>query len=389
VGDGPLSGVKVVEIAALGAVPHAVMMLADAGADVVRVDRPVGPSDADDLVARGRRGNAVTRGRRSLTVDLKHESGAEVVLELVARADVFVEGFRPGVAERLGLGPDACFAVNAALVYGRLTGWGRVGELAPRAGHDINYLALSGSLAAIGPADRPPPVPLNLVADFGGGSMQLAFGIAAALVDARTSGRGRIVDAAMVDGVATQTTYIHSMRAAGTWVDARSSNVLDGGAPFYGVYETSDGGWVAVGAIEPAFYEQLVAGLEFDPDELPPQLDRSSWPATKVKFAERFATRSRAEWAERFAGVDACVTPVLTMEEAPSHPHLAANGTFVDIAGVVQPAPTPRFDGHRSTPTPPVAAGVGGREALADWGVDDADVERWCRDGVVHLVDGQ
>jgi len=386
VSEGPLAGIRVVEIAALGAVPHAVMMLADAGADVIRIDRPVDTA-SDDLIERGRRGNAVTRGRRSIGVDLKHELGSEVVLALASRADVVVEGFRPEVAERLGIGPNACLAVNSSLVYGRLTGWGRMGELAQQAGHDINYLALSGTLSAIGPSDRPPPVPLNLVADFGGGSMQLAFGVAAALVDARASGRGRVVDAAMVDGVATQTTYIHSMRAAGTWVDERSSNVLDGGAPFYSVYGTADGGWMVVGAIEPTFYRQLVEGLELDPNELPPQLDRSSWADTRARFAERFATRTRLEWEQRFAGSDACVTPVLTMGEAPRHPHLVENGTFVEVGGVVQPAPTPRFDGRRSNPGRPRAPGVGGLEALDEWGVDPADVERWCRDGAVYLAE--
>lgn len=385
---GPLAGIRVVELAALGAVPHAAMMLADAGADVLRVDRLESDNESADLVERGRRGNAVMRGRRSVAVDLKHPEAAAFVLDLVRHAHVLLEGFRPGVAERLGVGPEACLAAQPALVYGRLTGWGRDGPLANLGGHDINYLAVSGTLAGMGPADRPPPVPLNAIADFGGGSMQLAFGVVAALVHAAQSGRGQVVDAAMVDGAASLATYIHSMRGAGTWIDERESNVLDGGAPFYRVYATSDGRFMAVGAIEPKFYEALLLGLGFDIDELPPQLDRASWPATREKFRSRFESRTRDEWVQTFARLDACVSPVLTMHEAPEHDHLASRGSFISVAGVVQPAPVPRFgDSVPSVPSPPAASGVGGRQALGEWGFDESHIQDLTRKGVVHLAD--
>ena len=295
------------------------MMLADAGADVLRIERRRPAGEPADLIERGRRGNAVTRSRRSIGLDLKQPAAQAFVLELVVAADIVLEGYRPGVAERLGIGPDACLAANPAVVYGRLTGWGRSGPLADRAGHDINYLALSGTLGAIGPADAPPPIPLNLIADFGGGSMQLAFGVLAALTAALRTGQGQVVDAAMIDGAASLATYVHSMRAAGTWVDDRQSNVLDGGAPFYAVYATADGGYVAVGAIEPQFYTALVAGLGLQVEELPPQLDRSQWSATKQVFSDRFASKTRDDWERHFEGTDACVTPVLTMAEAPQH----------------------------------------------------------------------
>ncbi|MEO7369657.1 MAG: CaiB/BaiF CoA-transferase family protein [Ilumatobacteraceae bacterium] len=385
---GPLAGIRVVELAALGAVPHAAMMLSDAGADVLRIDRPETSDAAFDLIERGRQGNAVTRGRRSVAVDLKQPDAASFVLELVRRSHVFLEGFRPGVAERLGVGPDACLAVQPSLVYGRLTGWGRDGPLAGFGGHDINYVALSGTLAAMGPADRPPPVPLNVVADFGGGSMQLAFGVVAALVEATRTGRGQVVDAAMVDGAASLATYIHSMRGAGTWVDQRESNVLDGGAPFYGVYETSDHRFIAVGAIEPQFYQALIEGLGFACDDLGPQLDRDSWPTTRQLFRGRIATRTRDEWVGVFAGIDACVTPVLTMHEATEDEHLRDRGSFLSVGGVVQPAPVPRFGSSpHPTPAAPVSSGVGGRAALAEWGVDEMFVEAMIDQGVVTLAD--
>lgn len=384
--QGPLAGVRVVEVAALGALPHAAMTLADAGADVLRIDRlPRLSGTDDDIVSRGRRHNVVTRGRRSVGVDLKQPEGVDAVLSLVQRADVFLEGFRPGVAERLGVGPDVCLAVNPQLVYGRLTGWGRVGVLGPRAGHDLNYLALSGSLGAMGVPGEPPPVPLNLVADFGGGSMQIVFGVVAALLQVAMTGEGQVVDAAMVDGVAHQTAYIHSMRAAGTWLDERRSNVLDGGAPFYATYLTSDGGAVAVGAIEPEFYAQLLAGLGLEGTELPHQLDRSRWPELRELFAATFRTRSRAEWEEVFAGTDACVTPVLTLAEAPSHPHLQERNTFVEVSGVIQPAPVPRFhDADPRPPDPPAEPGTRGREALLEWGIEESVVDEWLAAG--HLA---
>ncbi len=383
-GRGPLSGIRVVELAALGAVPHAAMMLADAGADVLRIDRRPDPTTADDIVERGRRGNAVTRSRRSLIADLKHPDAANAVLGIVARADVVLEGFRPGVTERLGIGPADCLAVNPAIVYGRLTGWGRTGPLAARAGHDINYLALSGTLGAIGAPGELPQVPLNVIADFGGGSMQLAFGVVAALVEALRTGRGQVVDAAMLDGVASLTTYVHSMRAAGTWNDERASNVLDGGAPFYGTYATSDGRAMAVGAIEPAFYAALLRGLELDPASLPAQLDRDAWPAVRELIAQRFRTRTMVEWEAAFDGVDACVTPVLTMGEAPTHDHVVAHGTFTRVDGVVQPAPTPRFgNGDPVAPRAPVPPGTNGLAALEEWGVAAAAVDGWLASGAI------
>jgi alpha-methylacyl-CoA racemase len=383
---GPLSSVRVLEFAAVGAVPHAAMMLSDAGADVLRLDRLTPGGDPGDLIARGRSGNAVNRGRRSVAVDLKHPQAAALVLDLVDRADVLLDGFRPGVLERLGVGPEPCLGRNPALVYGRLTGWGQSGPLSAAAGHDINYVGLSGTLSAIGPADQPPAIPLNLLADFGGGSNVLAFGVVAALIEARATGRGQVIDAAMVDGAASLATYIHSMRSAGTWVDARQSNVLDGGAPFYNVYETSDAGYMAVGAIESQFYALLVEGLGFAAGELPDQLDRTAWPAMREQFRQRFASRTRDEWCQVFDGVDACVTPVLSMQEAPYHPHLLANSSFVNVDGAMQPAPVPRFMGHTSNvPAAPVAAGIGGRHALADWGLDAAWVDAAVAGGAVAV----
>ena len=382
----PLAGIRVIELEALGAVPHAAMMLADAGADVLRIERRRPAGEPADLIERGRRGNAVTRSRRSIGLDLKQPAAQAFVLELVVAADIVLEGYRPGVAERLGVGPDACLAANPAVVYGRLTGWGRSGPLADRAGHDINYLALSGTLGAIGPADAPPPIPLNLIADFGGGSMQLAFGVLAALTAALRTGQGQVVDAAMIDGAASLATYVHSMRAAGTWVDDRQSNVLDGGAPFYSVYATADGGYVAVGAIEPQFYTALVAGLGLQVEELPPQLDRSQWSATKQVFSDCFASKTRDDWERHFEGTDACVTPVLTMAEAPQHNHVRARTTFVEVGGVVQPAPVPRFSqAPTALPTAPVATGVGGRSAVLEWGIPAERVQQLVDGDVLQL----
>jgi alpha-methylacyl-CoA racemase len=386
--SGPLDGVRVVELAATGAVPFAAMVLADAGADVLRIDRPdPDPAAPPDLITRGRRGNAVGRNRRSVAVDLKRPGAAGFVVDLAARADVVLEGFRPGVAERLGIGPDACLDRNPALVYGRLTGWGRTGPLAQRPGHDINFLALSGTLSAVGPAAERPLPPLNLLADFGGGGMMLAFGVLAALVESAASGRGQVVDAAMVDGAASLATYIHSMRAAGTWVDRREANVLDGGAPFYGTYATADGGYMAVGAVEEPFYRELLAGLGLDPAALPDRLDRDAWPELQRCFAERFATRTRAEWTAVFDRLEACVTPVLSMAEAPEHPQLRERGAFTTAGGVVQPALVPRFGAHGiGPPRAPAEPGEGGQDALRDWGLDDALVEDLVAGGVVQVA---
>lgn len=333
---GPLAGVRVLELAGLGPAPFGCMVLADLGADVLRIDRPGGsPFDVPH--------DPLARSRRRLELDLKVDGSRQTVLDLAVRADVLVEGFRPGVAERLGLGPADCEARNPRLIYARMTGWGQTGPLAGDVGHDINYLALSGVLHQIGPAGMAPVPPLNLVADFGGGGMLLALGVCAALVERQQSGRGQVVDVAMAEGAALLGAFTAGLRAAGQWSDDRGTNLLDGGAPFYRTYETSDGRYVAVGAIEPQFYAALLAGLELAEVDLPGQHDRSGWPRLHALFATTFAVRTRAEWANRFAGTSACVTPVLAPDEAPEHPHNVARGTFVDIGGVIQPGAAPRF----------------------------------------------
>lgn len=336
---GPLHGLKVVEIVGIGPGPFAAMMLADMGADVIRIDR----ADRVGHDGDGARLDFLARGRESVGVDLKHPEGIATVLRLVAQSDALIEGFRPGVMERLGLGPSECLLRNPALVYGRMTGWGQSGPLAQRAGHDINYIAIAGALHAIGRAGQPPVPPLNLVGDFGGGAMLLAFGVLCALRQAQLSGHGQVVDAAMVDGSALLMTMAYSMQAVGFHHDERGVNLLDSGAHFYECYETADGKHVAVGAIEPQFYAQLLHGLELDPKTLPPQLDRTRWPEMKLRFAEIFKTRTRAQWTERFAGTDACVAPVLSMSEATTDAHMRARRSFVEVDGQLQPAPAPRF----------------------------------------------
>ncbi|OQW38829.1 MAG: carnitine dehydratase [Proteobacteria bacterium SG_bin5] len=363
---GPLAGIRIVEFAGIGPGPFAAMMLADNGADVVRIDRPGGGPFAKsglDLMA---------RGRRSIALDLKAEDDRALALALIARADGLIEGNRPGVMERLGLGPAEALAAKPALVYGRMTGWGQSGPLAPRAGHDLNYLALTGALHAIGPADRPPPPPLNLIADFGGGAMLLAFGMLAALLHARASGVGQVVDAAMIDGVIAQTTLFHAMRAMGAWGAARGANLLDGGAPFYRCYACACGGYVAVGAIEPQFFALLRQGLGLadDPD-FAAQHDRARWPAMADKLASAFAAQPRDHWAALFAETDACVTPVLRFDEVAEHPHLAARQAIVAAHGVPQPAPAPRYG---ATPTalgaPPPKPDADRASILNDWGIE-------------------
>jgi alpha-methylacyl-CoA racemase len=364
--DGPLAGLRIVELAGIGPGPHAAMLLADLGADVVRVDR-LGTN-----VPTGGRLNWVVRGRRSVTADLKDPAGLELALKLVRRADVLIEGFRPGVTERLGIGPDQCLELNPRLVYARMTGWGQDGPLAARAGHDINYISLTGMLHAIGQAGGPPVVPLNLVGDFGGGSAYLVIGILAALTERQRSGRGQVVDAAIVDGVSSLGQLIWSKRATDGWSDERGTNLLDSGAPFYGVYECADGRHVAVGAMEPQFYAILLAGLGLDPGALPGQHDRASWPLLRKRFASVFATRARDDWTAVFAGGDACVTPVLSLAEAPAHPHLAARGTLVEHGGVVQAGVAPRFS--RSTvgqPGVPPEPGADTAAVLRDWCADE------------------
>ncbi|HEY8081656.1 MAG TPA: CaiB/BaiF CoA-transferase family protein, partial [Acidimicrobiales bacterium] len=334
---GPLSGVRIVELAGIGPAPYACMLLADAGADVLRLDRP-GPPPTEEP-----HWDLLNRSRPSVAIDLKHPDAPGVVLDLVSSADALIEGMRPGVAERLGLGPGPCLERNPRLVYGRMTGWGQDGPLANAVGHDIDYIAVSGALHAIGRAGERPLPPINLVGDFGGGGMLLAFGVVAALYEARGSGYGQVVDAAMTDGSASLMTMAHSFLAAGLSSEERGTNLLDTGAHFYEVYETSDGRYVAVGAIEPRFYAALLEGLGLDAGELPRQMDSSSWPQMKARFAELFAQRSRDEWEVHFAGTEACVAPVLSPLEAPDHAHNAARGTFVEVAGVRQPGPAPRF----------------------------------------------
>lgn len=352
---GPLAGVKVIELGGIGPGPHAGMVLTDLGADVVRVRRPGGlqmPAENVDLLHRGKR-----------VVDLDVKKDPAALLTLVAKADVLIDAFRPGTCERLGIGPDDCAAVNPRLIFARITGWGQHGPLAQTAGHDINYLSQTGALSAIGYRDRPPVVPLNLVADFGGGSMLVLLGIVAALYEREHSGRGQVVDAAMVDGVAVLTQVAWTMKSTGALRDERESFLLDGSAPFYRTYETADGKHMAVGAIEPQFYAQLLAGLGLSADELPAQMDRAAFPELRRLFAERFARRTRDEWAEIFSGTDACVTPVLTWSEASRSDHLRARSTLVQANGVDQAAPAPRFS---RTPAGPVGAPPQAATALID-----------------------
>jgi alpha-methylacyl-CoA racemase len=350
----------VIELAGIGPAPFAGMLLADLGADVVRVDRPGGPA----LAVVPPEQDVLGRGKRSVALDLKHPDGVRRVLDLVAVSDLLLEGMRPGVAERLGVGPDECLARQPALVYGRMTGWGQDGPAAGTAGHDITYVAVSGALGASAPPSDPPMPPLNLLGDFAGATY-LVVGLLAALHAAKTSGAGQVVDAAMVDSTAHLTTMFHGLLAAGAWTDRPGSNLLDGGAPFYGTYRTADGGWMAVGALEPAFYDDLVHRLGIETAD---RTDPSTWPVLRQRIADVFATRTRDEWTEEFADSDACVAPVLGLGEATRHPHLVARGTFVEHGGVVQPAPAPRFS---RTPGAldrlPPAAGQHTDEVLDEW----------------------
>ncbi|RKQ86295.1 alpha-methylacyl-CoA racemase [Solirubrobacter pauli] len=365
--SGPLHGVRVIEIASIGPGPFAAMLLADLGADVIRIDRAGG---AGNPLGEGA-WNFLHRGRRSAAVNLKHDGGRELVLRLCERADALVEGFRPGVMERLGLGPDAALARNPKLVYGRMTGYGQDGPLSARAGHDINYISIAGVLGAIRRTGEKPLFPLNLVGDFGGGGMLLALGVVAAVLEARTSGQGQVVDAAMVEGSALLATMVHAMHAAGLWNDAPGTNLLDSGAPFYEVYETSDGRHMAVGALEPQFYAELLRLLELDPEAFP-QWDQPRWPEYKARFAAVFATRTRDEWAARLEGEEACATPVLGLTEAPAHPHNVARGTFTTVDGRLQPAPAPRFSRTPAVISGPASEpGADTDAVLGDWGIDD------------------
>lgn len=387
--SGPLSGIKIIELAGIGPAPFTCMMLADAGAQVLRLERaPAGAVEAGEEFAKSGAGSywdLLNRSRSSVGIDLKNPDALELVLGLVEQADGLIEGFRPGVAERLGVGPEDCFARNKRLVYGRMTGWGQDGPMASMAGHDIDYIAIGGALWSLGRADSAPVPPLNLVGDFGGGGMLLAFGMVAALLEAARSGEGQVVDAAMVDGAASLMTMIHAFHRHGLWNDERGANMLDTGAPFYEVYETSDGKWMAVGGIEAQFYAELIRGLGLEGDtSFPSQMSRDQWPAMKARFAEIFKSKTRDEWSAIFDGTDACVVPVLSPWEAHLHPHNVARSTFVEVDGTVQPAPAPRFSRTPSSiskpPSPPGADTV---SALVEWGIAEDAVKKLRESGAL------
>ena len=385
---GPLDGVRVLEMAGLGATPFGVMLLADLGADVVRIDRPAKAAASTYEQARAAadpRKSVLDRGRRSVVVDLKQPDGIDLVLRLVESADVVVEGYRPGVMERLGLGPDVCLARNPRLVYGRLTGWGQEGPLAQRAGHDITYIALAGALRNVARKGQPPLPPLSLVGDMGGGGMLLALGVVAALFESRSSGSGQVVDAAMVDGASTLLAMYFGLLAQGRWRDEAGVNFGDTGAPYYDVYETSDGGYLAVGPLEGQFYDEMLQRMGIDPAELPSRDDEAQWPLLREFLAQRFAERTRDEWEKIFDGSDACVAPALSFTEAPRHPHLVARSTYVERDGLVQPAPSPRFSRTPSElPKPAPQRGEHADAALHDWGVQDDDVAQWRQSGALR-----
>ncbi len=362
---GPLTGIKVIEIAGIGPGPWCAMMLSDMGAEVVRIDRK-------SAAGQGSPYNVLNRGRRSIALDLKTPAAIAALLDMVEKADVLMEGFRPGVMERLGLGPEICLQRNPRLVFGRMTGWGQTGPLANAAGHDINYISLSGVLHSIGrPGENPVP-PLNLVGDFGGGGMLLAFGIVCAILQARESGSGQVVDAAMTDGSALLMAAIYGMKAMGAWTNDKGTNILDGGAPFYDAYQCSDGRWISLGSIEPQFYALLRDKAALTDDTFDDQMNRENWPPTKAALAAVIKTKSRAEWCEIMEGSDVCFAPILDLDEAPRHPHNAARKTFVEVEGVMQPNAAPRFS---RTPgaiqSPPPKAGENTEDALRDWGFDD------------------
>ena len=382
---GPLTGFRILEIPSIGPTQFAGMALGDLGAEVLRLDRATSVAAGSGMIPASPYAS-LDRNRRSMGIDLKHPRGAETVLTLCESADVLIEGFRPGVAERLGIGPDVALERNPRLVYGRMTGWGQEGPLAHDVGHDINYIALAGVLAHIGTAGGPPVPPINLVGDFGGGGLLLAFGILAALLERGQSGKGQVIDAAMIDGAAMQMSVFVGMSAMGFWSDERGTNLLDGGAHFYGVYGTSDGQWISIASYEPQFYAELVQllgplGIPLDPAT---QMDQSTWPGLKAQMADLFRTRTRAEWEQFFAGHDVCFAPVLTMNEARAHPHNVARSTFLEVEGAPQPAPAPRV---RRSPgagaRPPVIPGSDTDAALADWGFDAATIAELREQGAV------
>ena len=382
---GPLRGLKIIELAGIGPCPMCAMLLAELGADVVRVDRLTDSGLGIDMAPEH---HLLNRSRPSIAIDLKHPGGTATVLRLVERADALIEGFRPGVTERLGLGPGDCAARNPRLVYGRVTGWGQEGPLARAAGHDLNYIALTGALDAIGRRGGPPTPPLNLVGDYGGGALYLALGVVAALLEARESGRGQTVDAAMIDGAASLMTSAYALRAAGIADGPRGENVLDSGAHYYDVYETSDGRYVSIAPVEPKFYAELLDRIGLEPDDPPHSAHRDDWPGSKARLAALFRSRTRDEWRDILEGTDACFAPVLGMDEAHRHPHNAARGTFVERDGIVQPNAAPRFD---RTPgairCSPPASGSGTRAVLADWGFASAEIDELAVLGVIGPMD--
>jgi len=369
---GPLDGLKVVEFAGIGPGPFCGMLLSDMGADVIRIDRKV--PGVDGVGLSGSRFAVTERGRRSVALNLKQPQAIETCLKLMESADATFEGFRPGVMERLGLGPDVALARNPRLVYGRMTGWGQTGPYAHLAGHDINYISISGALDAIGLDDKPVP-PLNLVGDFGGGALYLAFGLMAGVIHARATGTGQVIDCAMSDGAASLMAMFYGFRASGMWQDGRQRNLLDGGAHFYGTYRCADGKWISLGPIEPQFYAEFRKRAGIDDPAFDAQMDRKAWPALRETLSARIAERTQAEWCAVFDGSDACFAPVLSMGEAPDNPHNAARGAFVELDGVVQPAPAPRFS---ATPgaiqSSPPAPGQHNDEVLGDWGLSPADI---------------
>ncbi|MFK7885248.1 MAG: CaiB/BaiF CoA transferase family protein [Gammaproteobacteria bacterium] len=379
---GPLHGFKIVEIAGIGPGQMCGMLLADMGAQLIRIDRPI---DGDLGIGMPPKYDIMNRSRPTVAVDLKSADGVELVLRLCEDADALFEGFRPGVLERLGLGPAQCIGRNERLVYGRMTGWGQEGPLADSVGHDTNYIALAGALGSLGDSDRPPPVPLNLIGDFGGGALYLAMGMLAAMLEASRSGKGQVVDAAMVDGVASMMTMFYGMMAGGMWQDQRQSNLLDGAAPFIGSYETRDGKYIALCTVENRFYKALLTALEIADIDASDQHKRSSWAEHKTIFAKRFKEKTRDEWADILEGTDSCAAPVLSLAEAPEHVHSQARKTYVTVEGIKQPAPAPRFSRTESAiKYGPTVPGERDTEALSEWGLGDAEIERLLKDGVLQ-----
>ena len=371
---GPLNGLRVVEMAGIGPAPFCAMLLSDMGAEVIRIDRTARGDLGLDL-GKDPRFDVLRRGRKSIALDLKNPEAVAAAKRLISQADVLVEGFRPGTMERLGLGPDEFLSTNPKLVYGRMTGFGQVGPEASRAGHDINYIALAGVLSTIGRKGTAPVPPLNLVGDFGGGAMFLSFGILAALFECSRSGKGQVVDAAMVDGAAYLSTAIHGMKALGLWQEERGTNILDSGAPWYDTYATSDGKFIAIGSVEQRFFRELLSRLEIDPATFPSQFDRGRWPEMRERLADVFRSKTREQWCEVMQGSDACFAPVLTLGEAPLHPHNRARDTFINIEGVIQPAPAPRFSRSRTTnPHAPPTIGANADQVLDDWGFDPQEI---------------